>query len=78
MNDQVWSRNEAQSPCVRVCVMHPETGLCTGCARTLEEIASWSRMAPDQRSAIMAELSDREAFPKRRRGGRAARLDRSS
>lgn len=35
------------SPCVSVCVMHPQTGWCEGCLRTLPEIGEWSRM-PDE------------------------------
>ncbi len=76
--DDVWTRAEIESPCVRVCVVHPETRLCTGCARSLEEIANWSKMAPDTRKRVMAELPDRVAIPKARRGGRAARLARSN
>lgn len=78
MNDKtpVWARNEIESPCVKVCVIHPETRLCTGCARSIEEIGGWSRMSPDARRAIMVELPSREAAPKTRRGGRAARLQR--
>jgi predicted Fe-S protein YdhL (DUF1289 family) len=30
------------SPCVSVCVMHAQSGLCEGCMRTLDEIAAWS------------------------------------
>ena len=71
----VWSREEIASPCVNVCVIHPETGLCLGCARTRDEIAGWSRMPPDLRAAVMAELPEREAAPKGRRGGRR-RTDR--
>lgn len=32
------------SPCVSVCVMHPQTGQCEGCLRTLPEIGEWSRL----------------------------------
>ncbi len=74
--DPVWSRDEIDSPCVRVCVVHPETRLCTGCARSLDEIGNWSRMTPEARRAVMAELPARDPFPKTRRGGRAARLAR--
>ena len=70
----VWYRDEIESPCVRVCVMHPVERLCTGCLRTIEEIASWSKMTPDEREAVMAELPDRAPRLKRRRGGRAGRL----
>ncbi|WP_147113605.1 DUF1289 domain-containing protein [Tateyamaria sp. syn59] len=72
----VWKRNEMESPCVQICVIHPETRLCTGCARSIDEIGGWSRMAPEERRAIMADLPNREAAPKGRRGGRAARLKR--
>ncbi|WP_082029442.1 DUF1289 domain-containing protein [Tateyamaria sp. ANG-S1] len=72
----VWKRNEIESPCVQICVIHPETRLCTGCARSIDEIGGWSRMSPEERRAIMDELPQREAAPKGRRGGRAARLKR--
>lgn len=69
--DAIWSRAEIDSPCVKVCVIHPATGLCLGCARTLDEIAGWSRMAPEARRAVMAALPARQAAPAGRRGGRA-------
>ena len=72
----VWRRNEIESPCVQTCVIHPETRLCTGCARSIDEIGAWSRMSAEARRAIMAELPTRQAAPKTRRGGRSARLKR--
>ena len=36
--------NSVPSPCVSVCVMHPQTGQCEGCLRTLQEIGEWSRL----------------------------------
>ena len=72
--DEVWRRPEPQSPCKKVCVIHPESGLCIGCLRTGEEIAAWPRMAPEARRALMAELPGREGRLARRRGGRAARV----
>ena len=72
----VWKRNEIESPCVQVCVIHPETRLCAGCARSIDEIGAWSRMSAEARSAIMAELPTRKAAPTTRRGGRSARLKR--
>ncbi|MDD4887155.1 MAG: DUF1289 domain-containing protein [Thiomonas sp.] len=32
------------SPCINVCSMDEATGLCRGCARTLDEIARWASM----------------------------------
>lgn len=76
MSDQVWKRDEIQSPCINICVIHPETRLCTGCARSIDEITAWSKMDDEERTAVMAELGNREPAPKKRRGGRAARLKR--
>ncbi|MEL6619711.1 MAG: DUF1289 domain-containing protein [Pseudomonadota bacterium] len=75
-NPPVWRRNEIESPCVQVCVIHPETRLCAGCARSIDEIGAWSRMSPEERRAVMDELPTRQAAPTTRRGGRAARLKR--
>ena len=74
-DDAIWSRAEIESPCVKLCVVHPETRLCMGCHRSIDEIAGWSRMTPEARRAVMADLPARaaKAAPKRR-GGRAARL----
>lgn len=72
----VWTRNEIESPCVQICVIHPETRLCTGCARSIDEIGAWSRMSAEARRAIMEELPSRQAAPTTRRGGRSARLKR--
>lgn len=74
MNDQVWKRDEVESPCVRICVVHPEERICTGCLRTLEEIARWSQMPAEERRAVMDELPARAPRLRKRRGGRAARL----
>ena len=76
MTDDIWRRDEVQSPCIKVCVIHPEARLCTGCLRTIEEITVWSRMSPEARRAVMAELPMRQGQLTKRRGGRAARLAR--
>ena len=76
MSDKIWKRDEVDSPCVQVCVVHPVERLCTGCLRSIDEIAQWSRMSPEQRREIMAELPARAPRLAQRRGGRAARLKR--
>lgn len=47
------------TPCVKVCVVDGESGLCLGCYRTLAEVAAWSRLSEVEREAIMADLSRR-------------------
>ncbi|WP_294608016.1 DUF1289 domain-containing protein [Roseovarius sp.] len=75
-DESPWKRNEVDSPCVKVCVVHPEARICTGCLRTIDEITRWSKMTPEARREIMAALPDRNSILKKRRGGRAARLSR--
>ena len=75
MTDEIWKRAEIESPCIKICVIQPESRLCTGCLRTIDEIGGWSRMTPDERRAVMANLPGRKGQLTRRRGGRAARLN---
>ncbi|PIE14531.1 MAG: DUF1289 domain-containing protein [Rhodobacterales bacterium] len=75
--DKVWKRNEVDSPCINICVIHPKARICTGCFRSIEEITAWSKLSPEDRAGIMADLPGRAASLRQRRGGRAARLSRS-
>lgn len=74
MSDDVWKRPEIESPCVKVCVIHPVERICTGCLRSIDEISQWSRMSREERRAVMEELPSRTPMLKKRRGGRTARL----
>ena len=49
------------TPCVQVCIVDGQSGLCLGCYRTLPEIGGWSRFTDSQRATIMAGLPDRRA-----------------
>lgn len=77
MTDDVWKRDEVQSPCIKICVVHPETRLCTGCLRSIDEITIWSKLSNKARQGILDDLPSRAAQFKKRRGGRAARAKRS-
>jgi hypothetical protein len=50
-----------KTPCVKVCVVDAESGLCLGCYRTLPEVAGWARFSDAERDALMAELPGRRA-----------------
>ena len=76
MTDEPWKRDEVDSPCVKLCIVHPEERICVGCYRSIDEIAAWSRLTPDQRRAVIADLPARAPLLQKRRGGRMARLDR--
>jgi len=49
------------SPCTNVCRMHPQLGLCEGCARTIDEIIAWGRAEDVWKARVW------EALPARRR-----------
>jgi hypothetical protein len=69
---------EIETPCIKVCVVDPETGFCIGCGRTRLEIGSWLGFSPRERKDIMAGLPHRVetlTMRKRRRGGRRGRLE---
>lgn len=75
-SDDIWTRQEIESPCVKICMIHPDARICVGCHRTGDEIARWSSLSPEQRRTIMAELPGRKARLPGRSGGRSARLKR--
>jgi|LNFM01.1.fsa_nt_gb predicted Fe-S protein YdhL (DUF1289 family) len=49
------------TPCVKVCEIDQATRLCTGCGRSLAEIAAWSTMSRDERWRVMRTLHERNA-----------------
>lgn len=51
-----------RTPCIKVCVIDGESGLCMGCYRRLNEVAGWSKMTPEARDAVMGELPSRRSL----------------
>jgi predicted Fe-S protein YdhL (DUF1289 family) len=47
------------TPCIKVCVVDGDSGLCLGCFRSLEEIAGWAALSDEERTRVMAELPAR-------------------
>lgn len=54
---------EPPSPCLSVCCMSPDSGLCAGCLRTLDEIAAWSNMPVTQRHRVWQAIAQRATDP---------------
>jgi hypothetical protein len=50
-----------ETPCRNVCQLDRAGALCTGCGRTVAEIAAWTRYTPQQRSEIIKQLPARMA-----------------
>jgi len=51
-----------KTPCIKVCVVDGESGLCLGCYRKLNEVAAWGRLTDAERDRILAELPDRRGL----------------
>jgi uncharacterized protein len=52
----------APSPCIGICSMDQESGLCSGCLRTIDEIAGWGGASEQARRAVWREIARREAM----------------
>jgi uncharacterized protein len=69
---------DIETPCVKLCVIDPDSGFCIGCGRTGSEIAGWISMTPQERREVMAGLEARMASltrHKRRKGGARGRRE---
>ncbi|MCP3710257.1 DUF1289 domain-containing protein [Paraburkholderia sp. CNPSo 3274] len=49
------------SPCINICRMDERSGLCEGCLRTIDEIASWSTLDDDAKRAVWDAIETRHA-----------------
>lgn len=56
---------EVPSPCISVCRMDEQTKLCSGCYRTLDEIAEWGSMTDDERLSAWERIEARQWAPRR-------------
>ena len=51
------SPGPVRSPCVSVCRMDATSGLCEGCLRPLDEIASWADMGTADRLSVWQQIA---------------------
>jgi len=54
-------QDNVPSPCLSVCIMDPNNGMCTGCWRTLDEIAAWSSLDEAGKRSIWRLIAERAA-----------------
>ncbi|MDQ8755928.1 DUF1289 domain-containing protein [Sphingosinicella sp. LHD-64] len=55
------SKEAVPSPCILVCTLDPGTDTCTGCGRTLDEIAEWASAPRARQLEIVADAAARLA-----------------
>jgi uncharacterized protein len=42
--------------------MDPRTALCTGCLRTIDEIAAWSHLSDADKQAVWLRIAERRSL----------------
>lgn len=58
--DPVNDQGRVPSPCISVCKMNAQTGLCEGCLRTIDEIVQWGTASEEVKRAVWVEIRRRE------------------
>jgi predicted Fe-S protein YdhL (DUF1289 family) len=48
-----------ETPCTKICTLHPTLHICIGCGRDLTEIERWSRLSAQERVAVMGVARQR-------------------
>lgn len=48
------------SPCIEVCLIDYELGICTGCHRTLDEISGWMNFSDEKKREVLSVLEQRK------------------
>ena len=49
----------SDSPCNDICTTDPESGLCIGCGRTVDEISNWLYYSDKQKKNVIKDLKNR-------------------
>ena len=52
-------RSEIPSPCIAVCRLDLQAGVCVGCYRTVDEIGSWSYFTEEERRRVIEAIGPR-------------------
>lgn len=64
------------SPCINLCKMDAQSGLCLGCCRTLTEITRWAHIDDAARAAILTAVGQRQRENARQAGKVPGKGDR--
>lgn len=59
MDDSDEAQEPLPSPCVGLCRMDQESGLCQGCLRTIDEIVAWGGAEEDYKRAVWLAIAER-------------------
>ena len=68
--------SDVASPCVRICRMDLDAGVCIGCMRTMDEISYWTRLSAPEREEVLSRLPERRHEYERQVGWQACTCER--
>ena len=51
---------EIQSPCINICKLDDQTGLCEGCKRTMDEIENWPFYRYSEKLLVLEKIDIRK------------------
>jgi len=58
--DPATDTGKVPSPCISLCKMNQQTGLCEGCFRTIDEIVTWSTATEEMKRQVWVEIKRRQ------------------
>lgn len=53
------SDTPVRSPCIGLCTLNNDTGICAGCFRHIDEIIDWTALNQDEKRAVIARCEER-------------------
>lgn len=53
--------DKADSPCIAVCTYFPDSKVCRGCFRRIDEIWNWPTLTPADRHEVLKKSNQRKA-----------------
>jgi len=53
-------KSKSKSPCIDICKIDKNSGLCKGCLRTRQEIKGWKVLSKSERREITGQIALRE------------------
>ena len=48
------------SPCVMICTLDNESGLCDGCYRSMDEIREWMILTREEKLSVLEKIEQRK------------------
>jgi predicted Fe-S protein YdhL (DUF1289 family) len=58
--DPLAHQGKMPSPCINICRMDQQTGLCEGCLRSIDEIVAWGSASEEYKRAVWIEIRRRQ------------------